>query len=78
MRDSVRQLSNEFPDWQALMDRKNKEIEEVKEDYLRRNAALDKRVAAAETTKAATADVIPKHFLLSLSSMSDYAASKLL
>jgi len=64
MKDTMRQLSDEFRNWQALMDIKNKEIEELKDDHLRRNAELDKQLAAAETTKAATADVSPQHFLL--------------
>lgn len=46
------------------MDSKNKEIEELKEDHQRRSAELDKQLAAAETTKAATADVRQQHSLL--------------
>lgn len=44
---------------------------EVEVADMRRNAELVKQVAAADTTKPATADVNPLHFLLLLSSMSD-------
>ncbi|KAG0615159.1 hypothetical protein M758_5G019800 [Ceratodon purpureus] len=43
-------------DQQTLLEAKNKEIEELKEDFRRRDAELDKRLAAVETTKADSAD----------------------
>lgn len=50
-------LSNIFLEWQILLDNKNKEIEELREEHKRRDAELDKQLAAAETTKAASANV---------------------
>ena len=40
-----------------MLDSKNKEIEELKEKYKRRDAEVDKQLAAAETIKTASADV---------------------
>ncbi len=40
-----------------MLDSKNKEIEELKEEHKRRNAELDKQLAAVETIKTASADV---------------------
>ena len=58
--------------WQTLLEAKNKEIEELKEDFKRRDAELDKRLAAVETTKAESADVISQHCLRLNVVMSNY------